>query len=58
MEIQSLNNIDAIREEYKLPPGKRNIDKLEKMLCFNKFFIILNKGTSWITYREKMEDLW
>jgi hypothetical protein len=28
MEIQSLENIRAIKEEYKLPSGKRNIDKL------------------------------
>lgn len=52
MEIQSLENINAIREEYKLPPGKRNIDKLEKMLSFNKFFIILNKGNSFKTQRK------
>jgi uncharacterized protein HemX len=45
MEIQSLENINSIRQEYKLPPGKRNVDKLDKMLCFNKFFLILNKGT-------------
>jgi hypothetical protein len=44
MEIQSLENINAIREEYRLSPGKRNIDRLERMLNFNKFFIILNKG--------------
>jgi hypothetical protein len=45
MEIQSLENINFIREEFRAPPGRRNIEKLEKMLNFNKFFIILNKGT-------------
>lgn len=46
MEIQSLENINFIREEFRAPPGRRNIEKLEKMLNFNKFFIILNKGTA------------
>ena len=46
-EIQSLENIKSIREEFKQPPAKRSIEKLEKMLNFNKFFIILNKEKRW-----------
>ena len=43
MQIQSLENIKAIKEEFMLKPNKRSFERLERMLSFNKFFIILNK---------------